>query len=112
LSSETEKGLRVVAFFRCHARLRQFVRRLSFAIRKNQSLADRLPDDPRHFITAHLDDRILDFDLAHGKLLQSRFERDRRCDLTAIAAAKTTGVPLLIGRYYSQLRGLLRVPRG
>jgi hypothetical protein len=108
LSSETEKGLRVVAFFRCHARLRQCVRRLSFAIRKNQLLADRLPDDPCHFITAHPDDRILDFDLAHGKLLQSRFERDRRCDLTA---AKTTGVPLLIGRYYSQLRGLLRVPR-
>src|SRR5882672_2677173 len=35
--------------------------------------------------------------------------RDRRCDLTAIAAAKTTGLPLLIGPYYSQFGELLRV---
>src|SRR5216684_1455225 len=82
---------------------------LDIQIREDQFLADRLPDDPRHFVTVHLDDRILDFDFAHGKLLQSRFERDRRCDLTAIAAAKTTGLPLLAGRYYSQFDALLRV---
>src|SRR5260221_11018555 len=77
--------------------------------RVNQFLADRLPDDPRYFVTVHLDDGIFDFDFAHGKLLQFRFERDRRCDLTAIAAAKTTGHPLLTGPYYSQFGGLIRV---
>ena len=81
---------------------------LDIEVGKNQLLADRPPDDPCHFVTVHLDERILDFDFAHGKLLQSRFERDRRCDLTAVAAAKTTGVPLLNGRYYSQSRERLR----
>src|SRR5216684_1013482 len=82
---------------------------LDIEIGENQFLADRLPDDPRHFVTVHLDDGIFDFDFAHGKLLQFRFERDRRCDLTAIAAAKTTGLPLLIGPYYSQFGELLQV---
>src|SRR5258706_340930 len=68
-----------------------------------------LADDGRHFVPVHLDDGIFDFDFAHGKLLQFRFERDRRCDLAAIAAAKTTGLPLLIGPYYSQFGGLPRV---
>jgi hypothetical protein len=25
-----------------------------------------LPDDPRHLVAVHLDDRVLDLDLAHG----------------------------------------------
>ncbi|HUL92209.1 MAG TPA: hypothetical protein VLV56_07650, partial [Burkholderiales bacterium] len=29
-------------------------------------LADAVPDDPRHLVAVHLDDRALDLDLAHG----------------------------------------------
>src|SRR5437870_10127828 len=48
---------------------------------------------PTEIYTLSLHDALpIYFDFAHGKLLQSRFERDSRCDLTAVAAAKTTGV--------------------
>jgi hypothetical protein len=37
-------------------------------IRQDQLLADLLPDDARHLVAVHLDDRILDLDLAHCSL--------------------------------------------
>jgi hypothetical protein len=34
-------------------------------VRKDQLLADLLPDDPRHLVAVHLDDRVPDSDLGH-----------------------------------------------
>src|SRR6185437_16666756 len=68
---------------------------------EDQLLADALPDDARHLVAVHLDDGILDLDLAHGTpggSLEGMGGGERRARILAAAArskiiAKRPGRP-------------------
>lgn len=55
---------------------------------KDQLVANHLPDDPRHFVAIHLNDWVLDFDLAQMTLLQSGFRGSIGATGGAAMAAK------------------------